>query len=95
MASKSMFTAAQIALLLPDIVDTLCPFELTQDGKRYQIEYRPREKPQELYVIGHGFWSFSIFSVWFHRGDLVNGKPFDAWYDEQFGIHFDDVEALL
>ena len=52
MAYKSMFSRAQIESRLPDIIDILCPFELTQYGSRYDIYHNPSMK-NEIGVRAH------------------------------------------
>lgn len=95
MAYESMFSASQIADLLPSFIETLCPFELTQYGNKFQIYYKAEDSKNvrvKGYDVPFSFWSVG---AWLERGDLIDGKPFNDWYDEHFGIHADDVEALL
>jgi hypothetical protein len=95
MAYESMFSASQIAALLPSVIETLCPFELTQYGNKFQIYYKA-EDSKNVRVKGYDQrFPFGSVGAWLERGDLIDGKPFNDWYNEHFGIHADDVEALL
>ena len=95
MVYESMFSEKQIEKLLPSIIETLCPFELTQFGGRFQISYH-EEDGKNVRVQGYSqLYPFRSVGVWFKRGDLINGEPFNDWYNTYFGIHADDVEALL
>lgn len=96
MAYKSMFSRAQIESMLPDIIDILCPFKLTQYSVRYDIYHEPSMK-NEIGVRGHRNFPFSSLATWLERGDLINGRTFDDWYAESLAMNVgvDDVEALL
>lgn len=95
MVYESMFSEEQIEELLPSIIETLCPFELTQFGGRFQISYH-EEDGKNVRVQGYSqLYPFRSVGVWFKRGDLINGEPFNDWYNTYFGIRADDVEALL
>lgn len=96
MAYKSMFSHAQIESMLPDIIDILCPFELTQYGSRYDIYHNPSMK-NEIGVRAHSNFPFSALATWLERGDLIGGKTFNDWYAESLAMNVgvDDVEALL
>lgn len=96
MAYKSMFSQAQIESMLPDIIDILCPFKLTQHGVRYDIYHEPSMK-NEIGVRAYRLFPFSALAKWLERGDLINGKTFNDWYAESLAmsVGVDDVEALL
>ena len=96
MAYKSMFSHAQIESMLPDIIDILCPFELTQHGNHYDVYHDQRMK-NEIGVRGYSKFPFSALATWLERGDLINDRTFDDWYAESpaMNVCVDDVEALL
>ena len=95
MVYESMFSEKQIEELLPSIIETLCPFELAQFGGRFQISYH-EEDGKNVRVRGYSqLYPFRSVGTWLKRGDLINGEPFNDWYNAHFGIRADDVEALL
>ena len=95
MAYESMFSEKQIEKLLPSIIETLCPFELTQYGNKFQIYYKA-EDSKNVRVKGYSqLFPFGSVGAWLERGDLINGEPFNDWYNEHLGIHAVYVEALL